>query len=158
MPPKLLRSIELVMRRAVVGTFFLLVFALGSSPVVAQSGKGSTPRVGDELEGTSWQAESIDGRPVADPAAMTIDFLKGGDQVRGQAGCNRFVGPFASRGDKVTMGILRQSRNTCPPAQAAIQQSFVDMLHAAWRTELSGSTLTFYSHQGQQITLTPRPR
>ena len=89
---------------------------------------------------------------------MTIDFLKPGDQVRGQAGCNRFVGPFASRGDKVTMGILRQSRNACPPEQAAMQQTFIDMLHAAWRAELNGNTLTFYGRQGEQITLTPRPR
>jgi heat shock protein HslJ len=146
------------MRNAVVGTFFLIGIVVGCAPVGAQSGKGSTPRIGDELEGTSWQAEAIDGKPVPDPAAMTIDFLKGGDQVRGQAGCNRFVGPFASRGDKVSLGILRQSRSDCPPEQAAMQQAFIDMLHAAWRTELNGRTLTFYGRQGQQITLTPRPR
>ena len=146
------------MRRAVVGAFFLFAFVLGPAPCGAQSGKGSTSRVGDELAGTSWQAESIDGKPVSDPAAMAIDFLKGGDQVRGQAGCNRFAGPFASRGDKVTIGILRQSRAQCPPEQAAMQQAFIDMLHAAWRTEVSVDTLTFYGRQGQQITLTPRPR
>ena len=66
---------------------------------------------------------------------MTIDFLRGGDQVRGQAGCNRFVGPFASRGDKVTMGIPRQSRAECSPEEAEMQKSFIDMLHAAWRTD-----------------------
>ena len=146
------------MRRAVVGAFFLFAFVLGAAPCNAQSGTPSKVRVGEELEGTSWQAESIDGKPVSDPAAMVIEFLKGGDQVRGQAGCNRFVGPFASRGDKVTIGILRQSRDKCAPEQAAMQQAFIDMLHAAWRTEVSVDTLTFYGRQGQQITLTPRPR
>ena len=90
---------------------------------------------------------------------MTIDFLKAGDQVRGQAGCNRFVGPFASRGDKVTMGILRQSRSRLPsPSRPPCSRRSIDMLHAAWRTELNGNTLTFYGRQGQRITLTPRPR
>ena len=128
------------MRKAVVGAFFLFAFVLGSTPAAAQPAPAHHSRIGDELEGTSWQAESIDGKPVADPAAMAIDFLKGGDQVRGQAGCNRFVGPFASRGDKVTIGILRQSRAKCPPEQAAMQQAFIDMLHAAWRKPRSAST------------------
>ena len=146
------------MRTAVVGVLVLSALVSWSVETVAQSTRGTTPRVGDELEGTSWQAATIDGQAVADPSAMTIDFLKGGDQVRGQAGCNRFVGPFASRGDKVTMGILRQSRDACPPEQAAMQQAFIDMLHAAYRTEVTVGTLTFYSRQGQEITLTPRPR
>jgi heat shock protein HslJ len=146
------------MRTAVVGVLVLSMLTLGSGAAVAQTTQGIRLHLGDELAGTSWQAETIDGKPVADPSAMTIDFLKGGDQVRGQAGCNRFVGPFASRGDKVTMGILRQSRDTCPPEQAAMQQAFIDMLHAAYRTELSVGSLTFYGRQGQAITLTPRPR
>ena len=143
------------MRNAVFG-FLLLILTMAASSAMAQSTRGNTPRVGDELEGTSWQAVSIDGKPVPDPSQMTIDFLKGGDSVRGQAGCNRFTGPFASRGDKVTMGILRQSRNECPPDQAAAQQAFVDMLHAAYRTEVDGRTLTFTSRSGQQITLERR--
>jgi heat shock protein HslJ len=143
------------MRTAVIGVVVSLAVATAA---MAQSSRPNPARVGDELEGTSWQAVSIDGKPVADPSAMTIDFLKSGDQVRGQAGCNRFVGPFASRGDKVTMGILRQSRSECPPDQALAQQAFIDMLHAAYRTEVNGRTLTFYSRQGQQITLEPLPR
>ena len=141
------------MRSAVVGFILLAGLACLPAATEAQSSRPNPPRVGDELEGTSWQAVSIDGRPVPNPSEMTIDFLKGGDSVRGQAGCNRFTGPFASRGDKVTMGILRQSRDDCPPEQAAAQQAFIDMLHAAYRTEVDGQTLTFYSRQGQQITL-----
>jgi heat shock protein HslJ len=141
------------MRIALISVIFLGSLAAPLSVAVAQSSRPNPARVGDELEGTSWQAVAIDGRPVGNPAEMTIDFLKGGDSVRGQAGCNRFTGPFASRGDKVTMGILRQSRSECPPEQAAAQQAFIDMLHAAYRTEVDGHTLTFYSRQGQQITL-----
>jgi heat shock protein HslJ len=134
------------------------VAALVVAAAVPGSGQGRSDRIGDELEGTSWQAESLDGRPVPDPAAMTIDFLRGQEQVRGQAGCNRFVGPFASRGDKVTMGILRQSRAQCPPEQAAAQKAYIDMLHAAWRAELGPDVLTFHGRNGDQITFVRRAR
>ncbi len=146
------------MRIVAVAASSLLVALLLAPGAGAQSTRPNPARVGEELAGTSWRAVSIDGRPVADPSEMTIDFLKSGDQVRGQAGCNRFVGPFASRGDKVTMGILRQSRADCPADQAQAQQAFIDLLHAAYRTEVDGRTLTFYSRQGQQITLEPLPK
>lgn len=146
------------MRTAVSGILSLLVLALLSLPVAAQTRSVHSWRIGDDLEGTSWQAETIGGQPVSDPAAMTIEFLEAGDQVRGQAGCNRFVGPFASRADKVTLGILRQSRDTCTPDQAAMQRAFVAMLHAAYIAEIDGRILTFTSRQGETLTLTPRPR
>jgi heat shock protein HslJ len=140
--------------RAVVAVLALLA----ATPAVAQTRAGPPPRIGDELEGTSWQAKSLNGQAVADPSAMTIDFLPGGDQVRGQAGCNRFVGPFASRADKVTMGILRQSRTKCPPELAAVQKALIDMLHAAWQAKIEDGVLTFTSRQGEQITFVRRPR
>ena len=128
-------------------------------PAAAQAGAGvPPPRIGDELKGTSWQAKSVNGRTVADPATMTIEFLPGGDQVRGQAGCNRYVGPFASRADKVTLGILPQSRTRCPPEQAAAQKELIDLLHAAWQATIANGTLTFTSRQGEQISFVPLPR
>jgi heat shock protein HslJ len=139
------------MRQAPVTALLLLVAALWAAPLAAQNRGGPPERVGDKLENTRWQAESIDGSPVADPSAMTIDFLPGGEQVRGQAGCNRFVGPFASRADKVTLGILRQSREECAPALAAAQKQLIEMLHDAYRAELADGVLTLYSRRGDQI-------
>ena len=98
---------------ALLLTALVLTACSAGAQTQAKRPAGPPPRIGDELVGTRWQAQSIDGQPVPDPALMTIDFLPGGDQVRGQAGCNRFVGPFASRADKVTLGILRQSRLPC---------------------------------------------
>ena len=55
-------------------------------------------RIGDDLAGTRWQAQAIKGVPVAEPGSVTLEFIPG-EHVRGQAACNRFVGPYASRGD-----------------------------------------------------------
>ena len=111
---------------------------------------------GDKLVGTKWQAQSIDGQAVADPSAMTIDFLQG-DHVRGQAGCNRFVGPFASRGDRITLGILRQSRLQCEPAQAAEQKRLIDLLHDATLAALVEGKLVLTGRHGEEIRFVPRP-
>ena len=81
---------------------------------------------------------------------MTLDFLPG-DQVRGQAGCNRYVGPFASRGDRVTLGILRQSKEECSPAETAIQKQLIDHLHGAARGEIVDGELIFYGRHGEEI-------
>ena len=114
------------------------------------------PRVGDELVGTRWQAETLAGAPVPDPAQVTIDFLPG-DHVRGQAGCNRFVGPFASRARHITIGWLRQSRLRCPPEEAALQRRVVATLHEVERAELGEDTLTLYGPDGEESRFVPRP-
>ena len=85
-----------------------LAMALLTAPAAAQV---QTPsRVGDRLVGSKWQAQSLQGEPVENPAGATIDFLPG-DQVRGQAGCGRFVGPFSTRMDRIVIGPLRPSRH-----------------------------------------------
>ena len=140
-----------MIRQAWATALLVLLAASWAAPLGAQGRTGPRERVGDQLEDTRWQAESIDGVPVADPSVMTLDFLPGGDQVRGQAGCNRFVGPFASRADKVTLGILRQSRDECAPALAAVQRQLIQLLHDAYRVEVGNGVLTFYSRHGDEI-------
>jgi heat shock protein HslJ len=113
------------------------------------------PRVGDELVGTRWRAETLAGAPVPDPALATIDFLPG-DHVRGQAGCNRFVGPFASRARHITIGWLRQSRLKCPPEEAALQRRVIATLHVVERAELGEDKLTLYGPDGEASRFVPR--
>jgi heat shock protein HslJ len=134
----------------------ILIAAL-AVPLAAsgQQGKGPRPRIGDRLQGTHWKVDTIDGQRVADPSQMTVVFAPEGDQVSGTAGCNKYVGPFASRGDKVTMGILRVTRMECSPEQAAMQKALIDMLHAAYQASVVDGVLTFVSRQGVRSTLEP---
>ena len=141
---------------------FLLLAACSAGAQTQQSRKarpdGPPPRIGDELDGTSWQAVSLDGTSVANPARMTLDFLPGGDGISGQAGCNKYEGPFASRADKVTMGLLRVSRLPCPEPEAVQEQALIDALEHAWRAELGPDTLMLYDRQGREARFVPRPR
>jgi heat shock protein HslJ len=125
---------------------FLLLLAV---PVLAQEQPAPDAprwRIGDDLVGTSWRAETIRGEPVADPSTATIDFLPG-DHVRGQVACNRYVGPFASRADRVTFGPLRVSRLKCGSA-APLQMTFLDMLQRASRAVLVEDRLELQPVQG----------
>lgn len=146
------------MRLAFLSTLLLAaVLADGSCALAQQQNRpvAPPPRIGDKLTGTSWQAQAIDGQPVATPADMTIDFLPG-DHVRGQAGCNRYVGPFASRGDRITLGILRQSRLPCDDTQRAEQKQLIDLLHGATLAALVDGTLVLTGRHGEEIRFVPR--
>lgn len=123
-------------------SFCLTLILLLAMPVLAQDQpppQAPRWRIGDDLIGTSWRAETIRGEPVEDPTKATIDFLPG-DHVRGQVACNRYVGPFASRADRITFGPLRISRLKCGSG-TPLQVTFIDMLHRASRVVLDDDRL-----------------
>lgn len=122
-------------RRAAALGLALVALAL---PALAQT---PPPRIGDALVGSRWAAEILDGEPVARPAEATIDFLRG-DHVRGQLGCNRFVGPFATRADKIVFGPLRTTRSACPAAGAAQADRFLRVLQRGGRVDFADDALT----------------
>lgn len=110
------------------------------------------PRIGDELVLTRWQAETLAGRPVSGDSALVLEFLDDGF-VRGDTGCNRFVGPFATRADRVSLGPLSKTRNDCATASLGQQEeAFILALERAERMQLQeeGNVLLVFSRQARQ--------
>lgn len=70
------------------------------------------PRIGEDLALTRWRAESVRGQRVAGDAPLTIEFLADGF-VRGDGGCNRFVGPYGTRAGRIVIGPLSTTRRAC---------------------------------------------
>lgn len=107
------------------------------SPGQVHPQRRGPPRIGERLAQTRWRAESLRGRPVAKGGtAQTLEFLEDGF-VRGETGCNRFVGPFATRADKAVLGPLSLTRRACaPPALAQQEAAFVETLERTERAEL----------------------
>lgn len=93
------------------------------------------PRIGDQLAQTRWRALTIAGRPVVKGSEPVIEFLED-DHVRGSTGCNRFVGPFATRVDKAVIGPLDATRMGCPPQLQRQDQSVIDTLQRTVRLAL----------------------
>ena len=71
------------------------------------------PRVGDTLVSTRWRAVTIRGRPVAKGHEPTLDFVDDG-HLRGSTGCNRFVGPWATRVEQGRDRAARQDARRLP--------------------------------------------
>lgn len=128
-------------------TTLAMALALGTASAAAQP--TGDWKIGDRLIGTSWQAATIGGSAVDDPKAATLEFIPG-DHVRGQAGCNRFVGPFASRQDKITMGPLRTTKTACPAAEAAVAEKLIWTLHRVQRVEVSEQLLVLHGGAGSE--------
>jgi heat shock protein HslJ len=135
------------MRLSVCLLLALLAVADPSPAARAQQVDGAARwRVGDELVGTRWRAQTIKGVPVADPSQATIEFLPG-DHVRGQAACNRYVGPFATRSDRITLGPLRVSRLDCGD-QTPLLVALITELRRANRVVLSPDRLELQPSTG----------
>lgn len=104
-------------------------------------------RIGDDLAGTRWQAQAIKGVPVAEPGSVTLEFIPG-EHVRGQAACNRFVGPYASRDDHINLGPLRLSRLDCGPEGNELAQAVIVELRRANKAILTKDRLELLPSRG----------
>jgi heat shock protein HslJ len=64
-----------------------------------------------ELLGSRWKIVAIDGRPVSGDNYF-LEFNEG--QLNGQAGCNRFSGPYAEERPNLRPGAIVSTRMACP--------------------------------------------
>jgi heat shock protein HslJ len=137
----------------------LTVLLGGGAPGLRAQQEQAPPKppymIGDQLIGTRWQAESLRGDKVADPARATLDFLPG-DQVRGQAGCKRFVGPFATRDDRINIGPVRTSLDTCRGPDASLEERVIEALQRSERVELGEDVLVLHDQGAPPSRFVPR--
>ena len=77
------------------------------------------------LDETSWTIVAISGEDVAGD----IYHLRfGADRLNGQAGCNRFSGPYSVAGDRLTAGPLMSTRMACPEPRMGHERAALRML------------------------------
>jgi heat shock protein HslJ len=93
------------------------------------------PRIGTDLARTRWRTDSIAGTPAVRGTALTIEFLEDG-YARGEAGCNRYVGPYATRANNVVLGPFSLTKRECPAALANQEQRYITALEQSERMEL----------------------
>lgn len=81
-----------------------------------------------DLAGTSWQIDSVNGLPVSGPdAALSFD----GQTLSGSAGCNQFSAPYVIDGMAVSFGPARSTRMACEPERMGQERALLDLLQAA---------------------------
>ena len=72
-----------------------------------------------------WRAQDIGGSPLRDDVASTIVFGSDG-RVTGEAGVNRFGGPYHIEGDTIECP-LHQARFHIPTGKALCEPAFGDL-------------------------------
>ncbi len=84
------------------------------------------------LADTQWTIVEIDGRPVS---GETYHLGFTGDRLSGQAGCNRFSGPYAAGDGTFMPGAVISTRMACPEPRMDHERRALQMLQGPVRIE-----------------------
>jgi putative lipoprotein len=106
------------------------------------------PAVLASLEGTSWQAEEIDGVGVVDGVQATLIF-DAGQKVTGLAACNRYFGTYRQTNDTLEIKPGGMTRMACPPFVMDQETKFLAALEATRRARHEGNTLMLLDGDGR---------
>ena len=116
------------------------VLIIGFLLAVGCSTTAESPGVVDELIGTDWGLEEIDGRGVVDNVQSTLRFEKS-DRITGWGGCNRYFTGFRFSGNDIKLGPIGSTRRICPPVVMDQEDRFFQALGKAHSRRIEGSYL-----------------
>lgn len=77
------------------------------------------------LQGGAWEVVEIDGKAVADPARVTVDFAPEG-RLAGMTACNRYFGSYALSGEGLRLSPLGATKMACEPGAMEEEQRFIE--------------------------------
>lgn len=104
----------------------------------------------ETLANTEWRIVSIGGQPVAGDN-YRLDFSA--DRLSGQAGCNRFSGPYAERGDRLTAGPIMSTRMACPQPRMGHERRALQLLGGPVRISFPDGNRMVLSGNGGVVEL-----
>jgi heat shock protein HslJ len=122
-----------------------LLLALGLvTCATAATGGSDAP-----LEGVDWRLVDVGGRPAVPSAPATMRFGPDSGRVTGNAGCNRFAGPYTRDGASLRLGPLVSTRRACIDDAASRQEmQLLAALEATRRHAMTGDTLVLSGDAG----------
>ena len=121
-----------------------------ASALVAAACASSAPDA--PLSNTRWQAQSIEGAPVA-YRTPTIEFA--GDRISGTGGCNRYFGGYAVTGDGISFSGVGATEMACEPVVMMQEAAFHTALGDARRYRREGETLILSSPTADVLVFRP---
>ncbi len=135
--------------RFVLNRTNLTALALASA-LVAAACASSAPEA--PLSGTRWQAQTIEGAPVA-YRTPTIEFAA--DRISGTGGCNRYFGTYQITGAQISVGDVGATEMACEPVVMAQEAAFHTALGDARSYRREGETLILASSSGDVLVFRP---
>lgn len=109
-----------------------------------------------ELWNTSWVAESVAGKPVEPPRAITLVFGQG--QAGGSSGCNSYSGGVTVKNESIKFGPLASTKMAClEPGKMEQESAYTGLLRNAVRFERPNpNTLTIVAADGGKAAFTAK--
>ena len=118
----------------------ILVFIFGWLLTAGCSHTAEPPVSVDELIGTEWGLEEIDGGSVVDNVQSTLGFERN-NRIIGWGGCNRYFTGFRSAGNGIKLGPIGSTRRICPPVVMDQEIRFLQALEKAHTIRIKGPYL-----------------
>lgn len=87
--------------------------------------KGCGGDPADLLQGGPWDVVEIEGKAVADPARVTLDFAAAG-RLAGIAACNRYFGSYALSAEGLRLSPLGATKMACEPGAMDEERRFIE--------------------------------
>jgi heat shock protein HslJ len=105
----------------------------------------------DELTGTKWELEELNGRDALDDVLVTMQ-LDDEDDLHGTAGCNQYIGRWeAGDGDEITLEPAGMTRMACDQQIMDQEMAFLEALLSVVRFDLNDDELELYNAEGKEV-------
>ncbi|MBP6013276.1 MAG: META domain-containing protein [Alphaproteobacteria bacterium] len=128
---------------------FLTILAVGLTLSACESAVSNDQGEG-RLAQNDWIAETIAGRPVINPARVTLAFLEG--RVSGRSGCNLYSGPVEIGPGTLKIGALISTKMACMQEGVMQQESaYLSALQSAQTYSIGGDKLTITTPTGSIV-------
>jgi heat shock protein HslJ len=114
-----------------------------------EAGQSDTMR----LTGTSWIAETINGKPVIEPGGVTLTFSD--ERVTGRSGCNTYFGAAEHENGALKVGSIGATKMACLRDGLMQQESeYLNTLQAAQNYAVQSDRLTLTAPAGGVLVFT----
>ena len=120
--------------------------------LVVLTASTDTPLDPADLQGRSWKAVEVAGRPTPtqDPKREAhVEFLAG-DRLAGSDGCNRIVAIYELDADRITFSQMLATQMACVDS-SGIEEPFREALKRAVRVSLTGNRLELFDAAGARV-------
>ncbi len=101
-----------------------------------------------DLTGTMWQVEDIDGGGTIDNSQLTIE-IPDTTQIAGSAGCNRYAGSISLGSEEFRVSVAADTQRTCVPAINDQERRFLAALLEVRRYVINDTVLQLFDERGR---------
>lgn len=102
-----------------------------------------------DLDGTSWQLQSMGIEMPLAGNPVTLIFDEGGNSAGGNASCNQYSGSFRAKGGKVTFGEIASTMMYCMDEGVMEQETrYLQLLASAHTAHVEGDGLLLETGDG----------